>query len=322
MPISPPSIIGVISYQGTWDANTNTPTLASGVGVKGHFYVVSVSGSTNLDGLSAWNVGDWAIFNGSTWGQVDGGASEVLSVAGRTGVVVLLSGDLTDLGTGVLGALTTGTQVSNGFIVAGGSGSIQSPNNLLEDQSDMASIHLNNRLLYASDGSTTNVDWENSLLYNAGTPITGVIAQDGSGWRAALGSDISALIYTSDTSHFVDGTGAFQTISSIAASQKVVTSSTPTTGQTVNAAGVHQDELLYIQPAGTLLALTVQLEPGGGVVADIGDVKEIFLSQIITGLTVAASGGTVRGTTLTTSSAVNGSYEYIKVTSTDWLRIR
>lgn len=115
MPISPPSIIGVISYQGTWNANTNTPTLASGVGIKGHFYVVSVSGATNLDGLSSWNVGDWAIFNGSAWGQVDGGASEVLSVAGKTGAVVLDyfditgnvtadSGDITSNGSGVLTA--------------------------------------------------------------------------------------------------------------------------------------------------------------------------------------------------------------------------
>ena len=49
-------------YQGTWNANTNTPTLASGTGTTGHFYIVSVAGSTNLDGITDWQVGDWAIF--------------------------------------------------------------------------------------------------------------------------------------------------------------------------------------------------------------------------------------------------------------------
>jgi hypothetical protein len=66
--------IGAINYKGTWNASTNTPTLASGVGTKGDYYVVSVEGSTTLDGLSNWGVGDWAVFNGSVWQRVEGGA--------------------------------------------------------------------------------------------------------------------------------------------------------------------------------------------------------------------------------------------------------
>ena len=60
-----------IDYKGTWNANTNTPSLASGVGNKGEYYVVSVAGSTNLNGISDWDIGDWAIFNGTTWQKVD-----------------------------------------------------------------------------------------------------------------------------------------------------------------------------------------------------------------------------------------------------------
>ena len=33
---------GSVVYQGTWNAATNTPTLTSGVGTKGNYYVVSV----------------------------------------------------------------------------------------------------------------------------------------------------------------------------------------------------------------------------------------------------------------------------------------
>jgi len=66
---------GAINYKGTWNATTNTPTLASGVGTKGDYYVVSTAGSTNLDGQTLWGVGDWAVFNGSIWEKVDGGST-------------------------------------------------------------------------------------------------------------------------------------------------------------------------------------------------------------------------------------------------------
>jgi len=66
--------IGALNYKGTWNASTNTPTLASGVGTKGDYYVVSVAGTTSLDGIANWGVGDWATFNGSVWQRVEGGA--------------------------------------------------------------------------------------------------------------------------------------------------------------------------------------------------------------------------------------------------------
>jgi len=65
--------IGALNYSGTWDANANSPTLTSSVGTKGDYYVVSVAGSTNLNGTTLWGVGDWAVFNGSIWQKVDGG---------------------------------------------------------------------------------------------------------------------------------------------------------------------------------------------------------------------------------------------------------
>jgi len=58
------SVAGGLSYQGTWNASTNTPTLASGVGVNGYYYIVATAGSTNLDGITDWQIGDWLLFNG------------------------------------------------------------------------------------------------------------------------------------------------------------------------------------------------------------------------------------------------------------------
>lgn len=80
--------IGALVYKGTWNASTNNPFLASGVGNKGDYYVVSVPGNTNLDGITDWQVNDIAVFNGSVWQKIDN-TDAVLSVNGQTGVVVL-----------------------------------------------------------------------------------------------------------------------------------------------------------------------------------------------------------------------------------------
>jgi hypothetical protein len=66
--------IGALNYKGTWNAATNDPAIASGVGTQGDYYVVSVAGATNLDGITNWGIGDWATFNGSVWQRVEGGA--------------------------------------------------------------------------------------------------------------------------------------------------------------------------------------------------------------------------------------------------------
>ena len=87
------SDITTLVYEGTWNASTNSPALASGVGVNGHYYVVGTSGSTNLDGVTDWVVGDWAIFNGVAWQKIDQ-TNLVSSVNGEVGAVVLDAADV------------------------------------------------------------------------------------------------------------------------------------------------------------------------------------------------------------------------------------
>lgn len=97
VPISqiPDSVIGALSYQGTWNATTNTPTLTSSIGVKGYYYVVSVAGTTNLNGITDWQVGDWAVFDGLVWEQIDN-TDGVTSVNGFTGTVVLTTTNIAE----------------------------------------------------------------------------------------------------------------------------------------------------------------------------------------------------------------------------------
>lgn len=84
------ALVGGSIFQTTWNANTNTPTLVSSSGSKGNYYIVDVSGSTNLDGISDWKVGDWAIYDGDVWRKVDN-TDAVSSVNGFTGAVSLVT---------------------------------------------------------------------------------------------------------------------------------------------------------------------------------------------------------------------------------------
>ena len=90
-------VSGALVYQGTWDASTNTPTLTSSVGTKGYYYVVSVAGTTNLDGITDWQVGDWAVFNGTVWQKVDN--SEITYVSNVATGTGLTGGPITSTGT-------------------------------------------------------------------------------------------------------------------------------------------------------------------------------------------------------------------------------
>ena len=70
---SPPPPSAGLTYKGAWNAFTNNPFLQSGVGVGGEYYIVSVAGTTDLDGVTDWQVGDWAIFESATnmWQKID-----------------------------------------------------------------------------------------------------------------------------------------------------------------------------------------------------------------------------------------------------------
>ncbi len=91
-------------FQGTWDARTaaeggaagnkGNPALTSGVGTTGNFYIVSNAGSVNLDGITDWKVGDWAVFieQGASdqWEKIDN--SSVLDGSGTGQTLPLWSG--------------------------------------------------------------------------------------------------------------------------------------------------------------------------------------------------------------------------------------
>lgn len=107
--------VGAVTYKGTWDASTNTPTLVSSTGTQGDYYVVSVPGSTNLNGITDWAIGDWAIFNGSVWEKVDN-TDAVSSVNGQVGTVVLTAANVNAVAD--TATITAGTGLTGGGTLA------------------------------------------------------------------------------------------------------------------------------------------------------------------------------------------------------------
>ena len=126
-------------FQGTWNADTNTPTLASGTGTTGHFYIVGVAGSTDLDGITDWQVGDWAVFveQGASdqWEKVDnssvldgnGTGGKISKWAGSGNSVTLTDSVITELssriGIGTANPTTTldvnGDGIFSGNVIVG-----------------------------------------------------------------------------------------------------------------------------------------------------------------------------------------------------------
>jgi len=152
---------GAVNYLGTWNASTNTPTLVSGVGTKGGYYVVSVAGTTTLDGISLWSIGDWAVFNGSVWQKIDGSANEAfngITVTSLTGYMYANNTSPVTASTTIPVASVTGAVPNTTYVLAG--------TNLTGGGALTGNVTINNPY----NGTVTSVGSGTGLT---GGPITG-----------------------------------------------------------------------------------------------------------------------------------------------------
>jgi len=228
------SLVGGSAYQGTWNASTNTPALASGVGTAGYYYIVNVTGSTNLDGITDWKVGDWAIFDGTVWQKVDN-TDAVSSVNGYTGAVSLVT---TDIPEGVTNLYFTDTRSRLALSFAAGSGAYNNTTGVITIPTD------NSQILNGA-GYITNADLSPYLLISTAASTYLTIANAASTYYP---------IPTGTISQYVRGDGSLATLPS-------VTGFVPYTGATANLdLGTH-----------TLLAkdLVINHSSGSGVAASI-----------------------------------------------------
>lgn len=118
---------GIVN-RGFWNADTNTttdssfPSLQSGVGVKNYYYVVSVAGTTDLDGITDWQPNDWALFDGTSWEKIDN------SEAG--------SGDVTGPSSAIDNNIATYNSTSGKIIQDGGSKIITEAEGITNNDND------------------------------------------------------------------------------------------------------------------------------------------------------------------------------------------
>ena len=222
------TITGTLVYQGSWNASTNTPTLTSSVGTNGYYYIVSVAGTTNLNGITDWQPNDWAIFNGSVWEKIDN-TDLVTSVNSYTGAVVLTNTDVgapTYAGVGATGTWpisVTGNSatVTNGVYTSGsysnptwitglaGSKVTAIPNSSLTN-STISGISLGSNLANLTAG--TNVTFSSGSTYNGSTAITinasstmvypsaGIPNSTGSAWGTSYSTTGSGTVLALATS--------------------------------------------------------------------------------------------------------------------------
>ena len=93
----------IMTYQGTWNANTNTPAIEDGMtgATAGDVYRVSVAGTQDLgSGNISFEIGDYCIYNGSTWEKADT-TDAVSQINGKTGEVDLVASDILTDETGI-----------------------------------------------------------------------------------------------------------------------------------------------------------------------------------------------------------------------------
>ena len=278
------SFTGGLSYQGSWNASTNTPTLASGVGTNGYYYIISVAGSTNLNGVTDWQVGDWAIFNGTVWQKIDQ-TNLVSSVNGQVGAVSLAYADLA-------GAIPTWNQNTSGTAAG-----------------------LSATLAIGSGGTGQTTA---GAAFNALSPITttgDLILGNGtnSATRLAIGTNGYLLTAVGGTAAWAAAPAAG--VTSFSAGTTGFTPNTATTGA-ISLAGT-----LIVGNGGTGATTLTGYVKGAGTTALTA--SSTIPNTDITGLgtmstqnanSVAVTGGTINGTSVGATTAAAGHFSALYAT--------
>lgn len=271
-------ITGAVVYQGTWNASTNTPTLVSSVGTQGYYYVVSVAGSTNLNGITDWQVGDWAIFNGSVWQKVDNTDAVASFSAGTTGFTPSTA--------------TTGAITLAGTLVAANGGTGQS-------------TYAVGDLLYAS---TTSALSKLADVATGNSLISGGVGVAPSWGKIGLTTHVSGTLPTANggtnLTTFTSGGAVYATSTSV-----LTTGTLPATAGGTGNASFAVGDLLYASTTTALSKLAdvatgnALISGGVGVAPSYG---KIGLTTHVSGTLPIANGGTALTTTPTNGQLLIG----------------
>jgi len=173
----PASIVGALSYKGTWDASTAYPTGAA----QGNYYIVSVAGNT---GGGDYEIGDWIVYNGTAWQKIDnsdkisgikvgagtlvgtpeiaGDATSGVSVTAAGGIITVAAGVATDTQLGVV-------KIGDGLAVdAGGKIAVDATDGLHINASGKLTTYLNTNGLEVDSNQMLGIKAASNLTFTAG----------------------------------------------------------------------------------------------------------------------------------------------------------
>ena len=165
-----------LKQQGFWNASTNTPTLANGVGVQGYYYVVSVGGTVNFGaGNITFTVGDWVYYNtANQWVKFETGVDYTPeNVANKATTFVTVNDTLYPSVKAVNDQLTTKVNKAGDTMT----GNLNFSGNGLEIIGDFSNATRANRL--ALQTSTVNGNTRVPILPNGTSRIAGIDCYDG-----------------------------------------------------------------------------------------------------------------------------------------------
>jgi excisionase family DNA binding protein len=307
-------IIGALQYHGTWDASTNTPSLADNMGVAGDMYAVSVNGTQNLgSGNVAFTVGDFIIHNGTVWQKAPSG-STVTSVFGRTGAITAQNGDytasqITSTATGNVSSVTI-----QAALTELDTEKLGSLNGLTANSQTFAN---DTNVTITSIGSTHTLGWSGQLaVARGGTGVSslttnGVVYGNGTGALQVTAAGTSGQVLLANSS----GIPTFTTFSG---DVTVDGSGTVTIGANSIALGTDTTGN-YVATLGTLTGLSTTGNSGEGSAPTLGVVYGSTANTAVQGNTQAtftAGTGLTGGGTLTLGNGGTTTFNLANTTVT------
>ena len=254
-----------LTYEGTWDASTNTPTLTSGQGVSGHFYIVNVAGNTNLDGNNDWHIGDWAVF-------FDAGGAGVAAWQKIDNTSVL-----TGNGTANTFAMWTATETLNDSLLSQDVGATKViVDGLLEVKGDGASQDGRIKLNCSQNSHGVTIQ---SPPHSAGASYTLVLPTSvGTSGQALTtdGSDPAQLSWTTLTSGTVTGTGTQNYVTKWSAGGAGIENSTIfDNGGNVGIGTTSPDTSLHVESTANSVSPILTIENDNAKQVELGVVRSV-----------------------------------------------
>lgn len=188
----PDSVLGALEYKQPWNANTNTPTIpAASSANRGWYYKVSVAGTTNIDGITDWGLGDWIISNGTTWDKLDNSDS-VSSVQGKTGAVSLNATEIPvtgGSGTTVYTELTNRIVKNEGIELEAGKAAITAT--IDWNSYKNSGFYKGSNMLHASGNSINDHTWRYVIVVQHGAGNSSQLSWDYTGNHFAYRSSLN-----------------------------------------------------------------------------------------------------------------------------------